>query len=353
MENLIKEVQLPTEVIEIAKNVSIEKRNDVKNVLNSVFNGVAKMREQLDNIEVVDEKDKVNMQLANTIRLGVKRVRLDAEKTFDAKRQELQQAMLSYKTEDSLWLKAKQTMQILTKEIEETAKWKEETAKRYEEEKKELKKQQRIAKISQIAPEISSFEFENMTDETFESFYLALKKSYEEKIESEKKAEEERLAKLKAEAEERKRIETENLKLKAEAEKKAKELEIERKKQAEKEAKLKAEADAREKAIEENAKKEREKQEAKLKEEMEEKAKIEAELKARKEKELAEKEAKELAEKKAKNAPDKEKLIAFANKIENLELPEIKGSDGLEIIKNIKILLTKTANFAREKSQNL
>jgi hypothetical protein len=47
--------------------------------------------------------------------------------------------MLSYKTEDQLWLKAKQTMQILTKEIEENARWKEETRQRFEAEQKELK----------------------------------------------------------------------------------------------------------------------------------------------------------------------------------------------------------------------
>ena len=77
---------------------------------------LSKMREQLERVTVESIDDKVNMKLANTIRLGVRQVRLEAEKTFDAKRAEVQQKMLSYKTEDQLWLKAKQTMQILTKE---------------------------------------------------------------------------------------------------------------------------------------------------------------------------------------------------------------------------------------------
>ncbi|MBK9258143.1 MAG: hypothetical protein IPM42_22110 [Saprospiraceae bacterium] len=97
------------------------------------------MRDQLDSIVVKDENDKVNMKLANTIRLGVRQVRLEAEKTFDAKRSEVQAQMLSFKTEDQLWLKSKQTMQLLTKEIEENARWKEETRERFEAEQKELK----------------------------------------------------------------------------------------------------------------------------------------------------------------------------------------------------------------------
>ena len=112
-----KLIELPIEVAKIADNVSVEKRNDVQIVLNSVFNGVSTMRDQLDSIVVSDVNDKTNMKLANTIRLGVRQIRLDAEKTFDAKRAEVQQEMLSYKTEDSLWLKAKQIMQILTKDI--------------------------------------------------------------------------------------------------------------------------------------------------------------------------------------------------------------------------------------------
>jgi hypothetical protein len=103
-ENLIV---LPEEVAYIAQSVSDEKRNEVQAVLNHVFNGVSKMREQLESVVVADENDKINMKLANAIRLGVKQVRLEAEKTFDAKRAEVQAQMISFKTEDQLWLKSK------------------------------------------------------------------------------------------------------------------------------------------------------------------------------------------------------------------------------------------------------
>ena len=363
MENQLV-VVLPSEVAEIAKNVSVEKRNEVQTVLNHVFNGVAKMREQLDRVNVTDASDKVNMKLANTIRLGVRQVRLEAEKTFDAKRAEVQQQMLSYKTEDSLWLKAKQTMQILTKEIEENARWKEETKERFEAEQKELKVQQRMLKVAKVAPEMARTEFESMSDETFEMFFTGIEKAYNDKIEAEKKAEAERIEKEKAEAEERVRIRKENERLKAEAEAKEKQIAEER-----------AKAEAERKAIEEAAKKEREEAEIKLKAEQEasriaaekaaaEKAKLEAEIKAKAEAEekvrkeadakiIAEQKAKEAAEKKAKNAPDKTKLIELAAQIDCLNMPEIKREEAQKILSDVKTLLSKVSVFIREKASGL
>lgn len=363
MENQLV-VVLPSEVAEIAKSVSVEKRNEVQTVLNHVFNGVAKMREQLDSVTVTDANDKVNMKLANTIRLGVRQVRLDAEKTFDAKRADVQQQMLSYKTEDSLWLKAKQTMQILTKEIEENARWKEETKERFEAEQKELKVQQRMLRVAKVAPEMLRSEFENMSDETFEMFFAGIEKAFNDKIEAEKKAEAERIEKEKAEIAERERIRKENERLKAEAEAKEKQLADER-----------AKAEDERKKIEEAAKKEREESERKLKAEQEaariaaekaaaEKAKLEAEIKAKAEaeekarketeaKEIAEQKAKEAAEKKAKNAPDKTKLIELAAQIDGLNMPEIKGEEAKKILSDVKTLLSKVSVFIREKSSGL
>lgn len=301
-------ISLPNEVAKIAESVSVEKRNEVQSVLNHVFNGIAKMRDQLDVVVVSDENDKVNMKLANAIRLGVRQVRLDAEKTFDKKREEVQLQMLSFKTEDQLWLKAKQTMQILTKEIEENARWKEETRERYLSEQKELKTQQRIIQVSKFAPELHRSEFENMSDESFILFCAGIEKQYNEKIEAEQKAEADRIAKEKAEAEERERIRIENQRLKAEAEAKEKQIaeerakaETERKRMEQKQAKERAEAE--EKLRREREERERLESEIKAKKEAEQKAEIEAKAKAE-----AEKKAKLDAEKKLAKAGDKEKL---------------------------------------------
>lgn len=319
---------LPVEVAQIAEKVSIEKRNEVQTVLNQVFDCVSKMREHLDSVNVVNENDKVNMKLANTIRLGVRQVRLDAEKTFDKKRDEVQQQMLSYKTEDQLWLKAKQTMQILTKEIEETARWKEETKARFDAEQKELKVQQRILKIQKIAPEMLRSEFEYMSDETFDIFFSGIEKAYNDRIEAEKKTEIERIVKEKAEADERERIRIENQRLKAEVEAKEKQMIAESEKAAAEKAKLQAEI----------------------------KAKVDAELKGKAEAEAkyaAEQKAKIDAERKAKNASDKTKLLQLAQQIELLQMPDLKENEAKNILNDTKVLLAKVVNFIKEKSNKL
>jgi hypothetical protein len=394
MENQLV-VVLPEEIAQIAANVSVEKRNEVQTVLNHVFNGVSKMREQLDSVAVVDQNDKVNMKLANTIRLGVRQVRLEAEKTFDAKRAEVQQQMLSYKTEDSLWLKAKQTMQILTKEIEENARWKEETKERFEAEQKELKTQQRMIKVAKVAPEMARTEFESMSDETFEMFFTGIEKAFNDKIEAEKKAEEARIQKEKEEAAERERIKVENERLKKEAEEKEKALEVERKKQKdekdkkdlqdkkrneelkpyiifirdyvkllnspEKEyqkelaeikigAKQHYEFEAK-KAKEAEEKEKRDKAEKdKLQAELQEKQKAEIEAKAKADKE---EKLRVYAENKAAKAPDKEKLNAWVNDIRFVPMPVFTSKESQDIALDITLKFSAFKKWAKTQIESI
>ena len=344
---------MPAEVAHIAQNVSVEKRNEVQSVLNLVFNGVSKMRQQLDAVSVADQNDKVNMKLANTIRLGVRQQRLDAEKIFDQKRAEVQAQMLSYKTEDQLWLKAKQTMQLLTKEIEETARWKEETRERWEKEQQELKAQQRMVRVEKFAPTVERYEYEFMSDDVFEVFVGGLEKTYNDRIEAERKAEEEKVERERKEAEENERIRQENERLRAEAEENERVLAEER---------VKAETER--KRLEEKAKKEREEAEAKIRAEQREKAKLEEEIRARQEeearlkkeaeeKEAAELKAKQAAERKAKAAPDKEKLEGLAQQLDVFQMPDVKSEEAKAILANVKTLLGKVSVFIREKNSTL
>lgn len=347
------QIQLPAEVMQIADNVSIEKRNEVQSVLNHVFNGVSKMREQLEAVVVENENDKTNMKLANTIRLGVRQVRLDAEKTFDAKRADVQAQMLSFKTEDQLWLKAKQTMQILTKEIEEAARWKEETKERFDLEQKELKTQQRMLQMAKVAPEISRVEFENMSDDGFAIFFAQIEKLYQDKIEADRKAEEERIAREKAEAEERERVKAENERLKKEAEEKERQFAAER-----------ARIEAQQKEIQRKALEEQRKQEEIIRAERAEKERIQAQLKLKAEaeakakeeeraKELALEKAKILAEKKARQAPDKDKLKLLAESLIKIDMPELTSEQGNLILNDVKIMLNKVHVFINTKIQSL
>lgn len=211
-------VVLPKEVQDIANLVSTEKREEVNNVLNSIFAGTADWKAQVDAIDVKGIEDVMSIKLADTARLNAKNARLAAEKTFDAKRDEVQAQMQSYQLEDKLWLKAKQTMQLLFKDIEDSAKYKAEYAKRYEAEQRELKILQRINRLQPLNPDIHRSEFENMSDDTFNSFVLGIENAIEVKKEAERIAEEARLAAVKAEQEriEAQRIENERLKKEAE-----------------------------------------------------------------------------------------------------------------------------------------
>ena len=305
-------VTLPTEVNELAVKVSANKQAEVQTVLQQIFTGTENWEKNVDLIEVNSIADVDAIAMADVARLNVKKARLSAEKIFDAKREEVQNLKAEFDLEDKLWLKAKQVMQIKFKAIEEKAEWKANFVKRFEAEQKELRTQKRINEVSKYA-EINRIEFEAMSNESFDSFLSGLKSTYEAKIEAERKAEEERIAKEKADAEAREQQRLENERLKAEAEKREKEIEVERKaneqKLEEERAKSKAEADR----IEAENK-------AKLKAEQEAKAKLEAELQAKKDAEIkseneckqAELKAKIEAEKNAK-APIKKQLSIWVD----------------------------------------
>jgi hypothetical protein len=261
--------------------------------------------------------------------------------------------MSNDKTEDALWLKAKQIMQIKFKAIEDKAEWKAKYVERYEKEQRELRTENRRLQVQKFSPDVALIEFENMSDETFSVFISGIEKAYNDKIEAARKAEEERIAKEKAEAEERERIRLENERLKLEAIEKEKQMVAER-----------AKAEAERKAVELKAKKEKELADAKLKAEKEANEKLQAEIRAKAEAEQkakreaaakveAEKKAKELAEKKAKAAPDKQKLVEFAQLIDSINLPDLRSEEGLKILSDAKTLLSKVSHFVREKSSSM
>lgn len=311
------EILLPAEVAKIAESVSVEKRNEVQEVLNKVFSGVEKMKKQIETIEVTNHQDKASMQLARVARLAVRAERLAAEKEFDSKREDVQIKMLSFKTEDSLWLKAKQTMQILTKELEEVAKWKEETKERYDAEQRELKIQERIISVQKFNSNIQRGEFENMSDETFNSFVSGLEAAHIAKIEAERKADEER---KEAERKEAERIETqslENERLKKEAEAKELELKAEREKAEADRKKAEAEAERIRKESEAKLLAERKAAQEKLDKKMAESKKLAQELEASKKFELQKKIDKEIAEEKARKEAEELTKAPIKKQLEN------------------------------------
>ena len=257
---------LPAELAPLAAGVASEKSAQVMGVLGNVFSGVEKMRAALDAVTVQDEHDKAGMASAKQIRLEVKRTRVDAEDQFDTKRSQVQALMASHKTEDTLWLKAKQIMQTTCKEIEKLAEWKEATAERLAAERLELRTMERTRKVVVFSQEIHVSEYADMSDTAFEAFFVGVKKAAAEKAEAEAAAKAEAEAAAKAEAEERTRLQAENERLEKEAAKAAKaakesEAKIRAEAEAEK-AKAKAEAEAKAKAEAEKAKAEADRLEA-------------------------------------------------------------------------------------------
>lgn len=359
-------ITLPIEVSELATKIASTKKEEVQIILQQIFNGTDNWERQVEEIEVKSIDDKMSIGLAETARKNVKQARLNAEKIFDAKREEVQNLKVEFDLEDKLWLKAKQVMQLKFKAIEEKAEWKATFVKRFEAEQKELRTQKRINDVSKFAT-INRVEFEEMSDEIFNSFINGLEHAYNEKIELAKKEEEERIAKEKVEKEARELQISENKRLKEEAEKREKEIELERKATEAKLAKEKEIRNARSKELQpyiffiknfeliinkpdaeykneligikkdaeaywENEEKARiqkqkiaDEKEAILKAERERNAKLEAELKAKKELEAkleleqkqAELKAKKESEKLAKE-PVKKQLMSW---VETFELP--------------------------------
>jgi len=321
---------IPKEISELVLKVSDQKQNEVQAVLNQIFSGTSDWERQVDEINVKGIEDKMSMQLAEVARKNAKQARLNGEKIFDQKREEVQKLKLEFDLEDKLWLKAKQIMQLKFKAIEEKAEWKANFVKRFEAEQKELKTQRRILEVQQYDNAKNRIEFENMSDSAFESYLSGLKLNSELKKEAERLAEEERLKKEKKEKEEREKQRLENERLKLEAEKREKEIELERKKQKEEIERLaRIEAEKREKL------------EAELK------AKKDAEIKAENERKQAELKAKAEAEKNAK-APIKKQLSMW---VDSFELPQFSQEN--ETANEIESKFISFKNWAKKTVENI
>jgi len=237
------QIIIPVEILEISQKVNESKQVEVATILSEVFTQVKTWESEISTISVNSIEDKAQMKKANELRIKVKNARLEAEKRFDSKRADVKALMIDYQTEDSLWLKAKQMMQIQTKAIEEKAEWQEKFVERYEKEQKDLKTQVRLLEIQKYKPETTSNQVSDLTDEIFNSLLNGVKTEFEEQIKTKEEAE-----RLALQAEKQRLTESENLRLenermKAEAILIRLENEAKTKIEAEEKAKLQAEID--------------------------------------------------------------------------------------------------------------
>lgn len=238
--------------------------------------------------------------------------------------------------------------------------------------------------------DLTGYALGDMSPETFDQLLTGTKHVYEAKIEAARKAEADRIAKEAAEQAERIRIQAENERLRKEAEaakaeadriekariaaeqeaarvlaeERAKAEEAaakERQRVAVEQAEIKRKADEAAKAAAEKAQKEKEafeaaakKQqdalEAAAKAERQARENIEAEQKKAKELEAARIAAENAAKQKAAAAPDKQKLLAFAQAIKAVPIPELTTEAGLSITATIAISHDKFVNWINEKA---
>jgi hypothetical protein len=345
-----------------------KKQNQIAETLGTFFNKASEWDATIQSIVITDPSEVGKMKMAREGRLTLKNMRLEAEKVVKGKRDEVKFRMANDVLEDKLWLKAGQMMEATFKNLETKLEEKELFAVRWEAELKEKRKATRIELLQPYNVDPQFVDLLNMDDTAFETYLAGVKAVHEAKIEAEKKAEAERIAKEKAIAlhEERKekilpfwnfvpadkkdmdfseltekewderfdysrkekeKYDAEQARIKAENEKLKKEAETKEKQLAEERAKAEAERKANEARIA----KERAEADAKLeaqrkaneKLQNEIKAKAEAEAKAKKEadaKAEAELKAKQKAEADALKAPIKQRLNNWMNEL-SLESP--------------------------------
>jgi hypothetical protein len=326
-----------TQLQTIAKESGLSKESSEALVQKFIpfFQQANEWSEKAKALTVTDISQITEMQQARDARLALKKIRVNVENT----RKDLKEDSLKTgKAIDGIANVLKGLIEPIEEHLEQQEKFAE------IEEAKRVQKliNERLPILQEYTPDAHMYPLGTISEEAFADLVNGFKVAAQAKIDAEKKAEKERLAKEKADAAERLRIQKENDSLKAANALKEKEL-----------AATKAKAAAELKATEEKAAKEKAAGVAKLKAEVAEKNKIAAELKSKEEAAaLAKKEAL-AAERKAQRAPDKEKLLTFADMLVNLEHPGLKSDEAKVIMGDVDKLIQKISIFIKEKTTNL
>jgi hypothetical protein len=335
--------------------LSDDKQRTLCETFNPFMAEVQTLKETAETVEVASVEDRENMALARATRLELKKIRVDCEK----RRKELKEASLREgKAIDGM----ANIIKFIIVPLEERLQEQEDYAKRIEKERLERLAQERTAALTAYEIDVTHFNLAQMEQEAFDQLLETSRIGYEakqkaeaeerarqerERLEAEKKAEEERLAREKAEVEERQRLQRER----KEAEKRAEEEATERKR-AEEQARK--EAEAREHA-EAELKARREAEERRIAEEEErkrqEQERLERERKEQERAEAAERERIRQEEEARRAAPDKVKLAQFAEVLDDLELPQMQSAKAIEALLRVKELISKAVEVLQSAAE--
>jgi len=210
--------------IEAPELLQIEKTK--AEAIRKVFEPMAAMLDDFENRynAVITEAEK---EITNDVCGKAKRIRLDIAKvriaTEKARKEEKEIYLRAGKAVDGV----ANILKWAVGEKEQKLKDIENYFERIEKERLEKLQQKRVEELSAYVADAEERELNSMDEEVWNAYLGAKKKEYEDRIKAERKAEAERIAKEKAEAEEAERIRKENEKLRKEAE------EAERKRQEE------------------------------------------------------------------------------------------------------------------------
>ncbi len=240
---IIDQSELPVTQAELLKNNFI-----------GFFDEAKSYEQQAREIQVVDENDNLGMKKARELRIKLKNIRTSAEN----KRKELkEQSLRESKAIDGI----ANVIKALIVPIEDYLEKQEKFAEIAAENRKLQLIQSRKEQLSPYVADTSVYSLGEMSEDGFAELLNSSKIAKQAQIDAEKKAEEDRLAKIEAERIENERIREENAKLRAAAEEQNRIAEQEKQKALEEERKRQDEirkAEAEQRKIDEEAKRQAE-----------------------------------------------------------------------------------------------
>lgn len=297
------------------------------------------------NIVLAESKKEITEELtgkAKRLRIDIGKVRIETEKLRKEQKEEYLRAGKAIDGVSNILKWAVTDKENKLKEIEDHFEIQE--RKRLE----ELQKS-RAEKLSKYVEDAFERNLSDMDEDVWNAYFQTKKKEYGDRIEAEKKAEKERVAREKAEAEERERIRKENERLRKEADERERAAKIEAEKRAKEEAKRKEKEIAERKEYEAKLQKEREERERIEREERQKREKLEAELKAKAEAEKKAKEEEETRIQSELNKGDADKVKDLINDLETLKNKySFKSKKNQKIYSDVGILIDKVINHIQK-----
>jgi len=364
MENTLIKLDAPElQVIEKSKAEAIR----------AIFEPMVTMLQEFEDAynSIVNASSKeITKELTNAakrLRIDIGKVRIETEKVRKEQKEEYLRAGKAIDGVSNILKWAVTDKENRLKEIEDYFEIQ-------EQERLEKLQSDRAAKLSKYVEDADERNLASMDDDVWNAYFATKKGEYEDRIDAERKAEAERkenerldklensrrlevgpytqfndkapelrmmeekdyqdfltkLRKAKSDYDnEQARIRKENERIRKEQEEERKKVEAERRTRDEKE------------------RKEREAFEAKLKKEREERQKAEAEIRAKKEAEEVERKLGEEEKRKAELAPDKDKLLSFAARLEQIEIPKVDSNEADQILASAISAVTHTAKTIR------